>query len=132
MKIHEIFPILISQDKIDNHDEIKNEYLGELKSLWWNGYENPTPENSGRAFVHSNPRYFDIFKSISKSIRRHLDLLEIDHGDKSRHSYMVFEEYQIKNIRENNDFEPTELLNSHNLDSMMTMVSSIDKSSFSS
>ena len=68
MKIHEIFPILISQDKIDNHDEIKNEYLGELKSLWWNGYENPTPENSGRAFVHSNPRYFDIFKSISKSI----------------------------------------------------------------
>ena len=37
MKIHEIFPILISQDKIDNHDEIKNEYLGELKSLWWNG-----------------------------------------------------------------------------------------------
>ena len=79
MKIHEIFPILISQDKIDNHDEIKNEYLGELKSLWWNGYENATPENSGRAFVHSNPRYFDIFKSISKSIRRHLDLLEVDH-----------------------------------------------------
>ena len=27
MKIHEIFPILISQDKIDNHDEIKNELI---------------------------------------------------------------------------------------------------------
>ena len=26
MKIHEIFPILIAQDKVDNHDEFKENY----------------------------------------------------------------------------------------------------------
>jgi len=79
MKIHEAFPILVAQDKIDIHDEIKNEYLEELKPLWWNGYENRTPEHSGRCSIHKDPKYLRIFESINRSVRRYLDLLEVDH-----------------------------------------------------
>ena len=49
MKVHEVFPTLVAQDIIEIHEEFKNQYFEELKSLWFNGYENETPENP--AFV---------------------------------------------------------------------------------
>ena len=79
MKIHEIFPILISQDKIDLHEEFKEKYFEELKSLWFNGYNNETPENSGRCSLHLNETYLGFFQSLKRSVCRYLDLLEVDH-----------------------------------------------------
>ena len=67
MKIHEIFPILISQDKIDLHEEFKEKYFEELKSLWFNGYNNETPENSGRCSLHLNESYLGFFQSLKRS-----------------------------------------------------------------
>ena len=79
MKVHEVFPTLVVQDKIDLHDEFKEKYFEELKSLWFNGYNNETPENSGRCSLHLNPNYLKIFQSIKKSVCKYLDILEVDH-----------------------------------------------------
>ena len=35
MKVHEVFPTVVAQDRIDVHDEFKDEYFNELKSLWF-------------------------------------------------------------------------------------------------
>ncbi len=79
MKVHEVFPILVAQDTIEIHEEFKNQYFEELKSLWFNGYENETPENSGRCSLHLNKNYISLFQSLKKCICNYLDLLEIDH-----------------------------------------------------
>ena len=79
IKTHEVFPILVAQDEIDCHKEFKELYFEELKSLWFNGYQNETPENSGRCSLHLNKNYSIFFESLSKSICRYLDLLEVDH-----------------------------------------------------
>ena len=52
MKVHEVFPTVVAQDRIDVHDEFKNEYFNELKYLWFDGYNNQTKENSGRCSLH--------------------------------------------------------------------------------
>ncbi len=78
MKVHEVFPILVAQDKVEVHQEFKDQYFEELKSLWFNGYENETPENSGRCSLHLNDNYLFLFKSLKKSICNYLDLLEVD------------------------------------------------------
>jgi plasmid maintenance system killer protein len=79
MKVHEVFPILVAQDKVEVHQEFKDQYFEELKSLWFNGYENETPENSGRCSLHLNDNYLLLFKSLKKSICNYLDLLEVDY-----------------------------------------------------
>ena len=79
MKVHEVFPILVAQDTIEIHEEFKNQYFEELKSLWFNGYENETPENSGRCSLHLNKNYISLFQSLKKCICNYIDLLEIDH-----------------------------------------------------
>ena len=79
MKIHEIFPTVVLQDTIENHDEFKEKYFVELKSQWFDGYNNETPENSGRCSLHLNPNYYSFFKSLVKSVRNYLDVLDVYH-----------------------------------------------------
>ena len=79
MKVHEVFPTVVAQDRIDVHDEFKNEYFNELKTLWFDGYNNETPENSGRCSLHLNETYLGFFQSLKRSVCRYLDLLEVDH-----------------------------------------------------
>ena len=79
MKVHEVFPIVVAQDTIDNHYEFKTQYFEELKSQWFNGYENETPENSGRASLQLNNNYHSLFKSIAKSTKKYLELFEVQH-----------------------------------------------------
>lgn len=79
MKIHEVFPIVVAQDTIENHEEFKQQYFEELKSQWFNGYENETPENSGRCSLHLNEDYHLFFRSLIKCVRNYLDILEVDH-----------------------------------------------------
>lgn len=79
MKVHEVFPTLVAQDTIEIHQEFKTQYFEELKTLWFNGYENETPENSGRCSLHLNKTYISFFQALKKSICNYLELLEIDH-----------------------------------------------------
>jgi len=79
MKVHEVFPIAIAQDTIDIHDEFKEKYFDELKILWFNGYQNETPENSGRCSLHLNQNYYPLFNSLVKCVRNYLDILEVQH-----------------------------------------------------
>lgn len=79
MKIHEVFPTLVLQDDIDYHNEFKTKYFDELKLLWYNGYENETPENSGRCSLHLNKNYNQIFVEFRNSIIKYLDLLDISY-----------------------------------------------------
>lgn len=79
MKIHEVFPTIILQDTIKNHLEFKNNYFEEIKSQWFNGYENETPENSGRCSLHLNPKYYSFFESLTECIRNYLDILDVYH-----------------------------------------------------
>jgi hypothetical protein len=79
MKIHEVFPVVVLQDNIDCHMEFKEKYFDELKSLWFNGYEHETPENSGRASLQLNKNYTLFFKSLKKSICSYLELFEVEH-----------------------------------------------------
>ena len=79
MKIHEVFPTLICQDRIDVHEEFKEKYFKELKTLWFDGYKNETPENSGRCSLHLNPNYIMFFESLKRSVCRYLDILEVEH-----------------------------------------------------
>jgi hypothetical protein len=79
MKIHEVFPVLILQDEIDCHIEFKTQYFEELKSLWFDGYKNETPENSGKCSLQLNPNYLNFFKSLKKSVCKYLNLFEVDY-----------------------------------------------------
>jgi hypothetical protein len=79
MRVHEVFPTLVAQDTVEIHQEFKDKYFDELKSLWFNGYENETPENSGMCSLHLNNNYLSFFKSLKESVCNYLNLLEIDH-----------------------------------------------------
>ena len=84
MKIHEVFPTLVVQDRIDVHEEFKEQHFEELKSLWYKPnsrgeWTHQTPENSGRCSLHLNPDYLRFFQSLKRSVCKYLDLLEVDH-----------------------------------------------------
>ncbi len=98
MKVHEVFPILVAQDEIDVHQEFKNQYFKELKTLWFNGYENETPENSGRCALHLNPDYKFFFESLKRSVINYLDLLEVESYKLSFHITKSWIGYHNKDI----------------------------------
>ena len=77
-KVHEIFPLVVYQGNIDCHNEFK-QYTDELKHYWFNGYENESPEYSGRIFVHANSKYEMFFDDLKKNINDYYEELNIDH-----------------------------------------------------
>jgi hypothetical protein len=98
MKVHEVFPILVAQDEVKPHREFKDQYFDELKLLWFNGYENETPENSGRCSLHLNSNYHILFKSLKDSICNYLNLLEVDHNKLSINFIKSWVGYHNKDI----------------------------------
>jgi hypothetical protein len=98
MKVHEVFPIVVAQDEIDVHQEFKTKYFEELKTLWFNGYENETPENSGRSALHLNPNYKFFFESLKRSVIKYLDLMEVDSHKLSFHITKSWIGYHNKDI----------------------------------
>ena len=81
--VHEIFPLVVYQGEVDCHDKFKEKYLNELKDYWFDGYENESPEYSGRIFVHSKYQFF--FHSLKKNIDEYFDCLNVDHSHLSYH-----------------------------------------------
>ena len=77
-KVHEVFPLVIYQGNIDCHDKFK-QYTDELKEYWFNGYENESPEYSGRIFLHAKPKYEMFFDDLKKNIDEYYKELNVDH-----------------------------------------------------
>jgi hypothetical protein len=49
-KVHEMFPLIVYQGSIDCHQEFKEKNINSLRDYWFNGYENESPELSGKFF----------------------------------------------------------------------------------
>jgi len=77
-KIYEIFPTIVYQGEIEHHQEFKTQHLNELKEYWFDGYENESPENSERIFLHHNSKYKVFFDDLLKNVYEYLNLLNIE------------------------------------------------------
>lgn len=77
-KVHEIFPLIVYQGSIDSHDYMKK-HIDVLREYWFDGYENESPENSGRIFLHGNCKYEMFFDSLKKNIDEYMKHLNVDH-----------------------------------------------------
>lgn len=78
-KIHEIFPLIVYQGTVDCHEKFKSENLESLREYWFDGYQNESPEFSGRIFVHHEERYKLFFKSLKNNIDEYMAHLNVDH-----------------------------------------------------
>lgn len=106
-KIHEIFPTIVYQGEIDIHKKFKEEYLEELKKYWFNGYENQSPENSGRIFLHNEEKYSIFFDDLLKNVYKYLNILDVD--------YNIFNFYITKSwVGFHSNDEPTLMEHRHN------------------
>ena len=77
-KVHEVFPLVIYQGNINCHDKFK-QYTWELQQYWFDGYENESPEYSGRIFLHANCKYEMFFDDLKKNIDDYYKELNVDH-----------------------------------------------------
>ena len=84
-KVHEIFPLVIYQDSIDCHREFKGENLDSLREYWFNGYENESPEYSGKIFLHLDPRYNFFFDDLKTSVDNYFLHLNVDYSKLNYH-----------------------------------------------
>jgi hypothetical protein len=84
-KIHEMFPLIVYQGKVDCHEEFKSKYLSSLKEYWFNGYENESPEFSGKIFLHQQEQYKMFFDSLKKNIDEYMNHLSVDYSKLNYH-----------------------------------------------
>jgi len=96
--VHQVFPVAVIQEQIDIHQSFKKEYFEDLKTEWFNGYENESPENSGKSFIHLNEKYVDFFKSLKKSVNNYLTLLGVDTSKVNLHVTKSWVGYHNKDI----------------------------------
>jgi len=78
-KVHELFPLVVYQGEIDCHKEFKSKHLESLKQYWFNGYENESPEFSGKIFVHLQEQYKSFFESLKRNIDEYMKYLNVDY-----------------------------------------------------
>lgn len=84
-KVHEIFPLVVYQGTIDCHEQFKKDNLDSLREYWFNGYENESPEFSGKIFVHRQKLYKPFFDSLKNNIDQYMQHLNVDHTKLSYH-----------------------------------------------
>ena len=78
-KVHEIFPLVVYQGTVDCHEEFKKNNIDSLRDYWFNGYENESPEYSGRIFAHLEPKYKLFFNSLKNNLDQYMEHLNVDH-----------------------------------------------------
>ena len=84
-KIHEMFPVVVYQGKIECHHEFKENNLDSLRDYWFNGYENESPEYSGRIFAHLEDEYIPFFIDLKRNIDNYMNHLNVDPSVLSYH-----------------------------------------------
>jgi len=84
-KIHEMFPLIVYQGSIECHQRLKEENIDSLRDYWFNGYQNESPEYSGKIFVHHQPKYKSFFDDLKKNIDEYMKHLNVDHTKLNYH-----------------------------------------------
>lgn len=79
-KVHEMFPLVVYQGMVDCHEEFKNKNLDSLRDYWFNGYQNESPEYSGKIFVHHQQKYKPFFDSLKKNIDQYMEHLNVNYN----------------------------------------------------
>lgn len=85
-KIHELFPLIIYQGDVQCHEEFKKNNLESLRNYWFNGYENESPEYSGKIFVHLKDEYKSFFKELRNHVDNYFENLNVDYTKLSYHN----------------------------------------------
>ena len=107
-KVHEMFPLIVYQGSVDGHEEFKKKYLDSLKDYWFDGYENESPEYSGKIFLHLDSEYKDIFSSLKRNIDQYFEHLGIDFSKLNYHATKTWVGYH------KNDETPSVRTHCHN------------------
>lgn len=84
-KIHEMFPLIVYQGKVECHEEFKKNNLDGLRDYWFNGYENESPEYSGKIFVHLKEEYKLFFKELRTHVDKYFETLNVDYNKLDYH-----------------------------------------------
>ena len=66
-KVHEIFPLIVYQGSINSHEYMKK-HIDVLREYWFDGYENESPEYSGRIFLHQEEYCKPFFKDLKTNV----------------------------------------------------------------
>ena len=77
-KVHEVFPLIVYQGSVDSHNYMKK-HIDVLREYWFNGYENESPEYSGRIFAHEKDYCKPFFKDLRTNIDNYMRHLNVNH-----------------------------------------------------
>ena len=77
-KVHEVFPLIVYQGSVDSHNYMKK-HIDVLREYWPNGYENESPEYSGRIFAHEKDYCKPFFKDLRNNIDNYMRHLNVNH-----------------------------------------------------
>ncbi len=84
-RVHEAFPLIVYQGMVDCHEKFKSKNLDSLRSYWFDGYVNESPEYSGRIFLHLYNQYKEFFNELKTHIDNYFDYLNVDHTKLNYH-----------------------------------------------
>ena len=96
-KIHEVFPLIVYQESINCHSDFKEKYLNNVRDYWFNGFQNESPENSGKIFLHLNEDYKEFFSDLKKCIDNYYRCLEVDYTKLNYHIIKTWTGYHADN-----------------------------------
>lgn len=80
-----MFPLVVYQGSIECHQKFKEENIDFLRDYWFNGYQNESPEYSGKIFVHHQPKCKSFFDDLKKNIDEYMKHLNVDYTKLNYH-----------------------------------------------
>ena len=78
-RVHELFPLIVYQGMVNCHEKFKNKNLNSLREYWFDGYQNESPEYSGRIFAHLDKQNQLFFEELKNHIDNYFEYLNIDY-----------------------------------------------------
>ncbi len=96
-KIHEVFPLIVYQGEMNCHLKFKEKYLSDIRSYWFNGFLNESPEGSGKIFLHLNENYSEFFSELKRNIDGYFNALNIDYDKLNYHIVKSWTGYHADN-----------------------------------
>ena len=77
-KVHEVFPLIVYQGSIECHSYMKK-HISNLRDYWFNGYDNESPEYSGKIFAHQKEYCKPFFHDLKVNIDNYMQHLNVNH-----------------------------------------------------
>jgi len=100
-KVHEIFPLIVYQGSIKSHEHMKK-HIDVLRKYWFDGYENESPEYSGRIFLHQEEYCKPFFKDLKTNVDEYLNHLNVDSSKLDYHvskSWVGFHDGKVPELK---------------------------------